>query len=188
MMNQAVLFLLDVLVQPFAALFLLRFHAGWLRVPMRNPIGEFVMALSDFAVLRVRRYVPAAWGFDTTSLLLAFIVEGVYLVLSLWGQGYPYTTFPLPGLLAWVVVKLLVLSIYLLMLMLFVQAVLSWVNPHSPIAPVAAAFTRKFLDPLRRVIPMAGNIDFSSLALLIFCQLLLIVPVGWLEQLVSRML
>jgi YggT family protein len=74
------------------------------------------------------------------------------------------------------------------MLMLFVQAVLSWVNPHSPIAPVAAAFTRKFLDPLRRVIPMVGNIDFSSLALLIFCQLLLIVPVGWLEQLVSRML
>ena len=65
MMNQAVLFLLDVLVQPFAALLLLRFHAVWMRVPMRNSIGEFVMALSDFAVLRVRRFVPALGGLDT---------------------------------------------------------------------------------------------------------------------------
>ncbi len=188
MMNQAVLFLLDVLVQPFAALLLLRFHAVWLRAPMRNAIGEFVMALSDFAVLRLRRYIPAIWKLDTASLLLAFLAELVYLVLQLWAQGYPYTAFPLPGLLAWTLVKLLVLSIYLLMLMLFVQAVLSWVNPYSPLAPVAAAFTQRFLEPVRRVVPMVGNIDFSVLALLIICQLLLIVPVGWLEHLVSRML
>ncbi|TAJ83458.1 MAG: YggT family protein [Gallionellaceae bacterium] len=188
MLNQAVLFLLDVLVQPFAALLLLRFHAVWLRVPMRNAIGEFVMALSDFAVLRVRRYVPAIMGLDTASLLLAFVVECLYLAMQLWGQGYPYTVFPLPGLLAWALVKLLVLSIYLLMMMLFVQAVLSWVNPHSPLAPVAASFTQRFLQPVRRIVPMVGNIDFSVLALLIICQLVLIVPVGWLEHLVSRML
>jgi YggT family protein len=186
--NQAVLFLLDVLVQPFAALFLLRFHAGWLRVPMRNPIGELVMALSDFAVLRMRRYVPAAWGVDTTSLLLAFMVEAAYLTAMLWAQGYPYVMFPAAGLVVWTLVKLLVLSIYLLMTMLFVQAVLSWVNPHSPLAPVAANFTYRFLQPLRRVVPMVGNIDFSVLGLLIICQLILIIPVGWLEHLVSRML
>ncbi|KAF0200844.1 MAG: hypothetical protein FD173_2229 [Gallionellaceae bacterium] len=188
MLSQAVLFLLDVLVQPFAALLLLRFHAGWLRAPMRNSIGEFVMALSDFAVLRARRYIPTLWGFDTASLLLALSVEGVYLAMQLWAQGYPYATFPLAGLLAWALVKLLVLSIYLLMMMLFVQAVLSWVNPHSPVAPVAAAFTQRFLNPIRRIVPMVGNIDFSVLALLIICQLLLIIPVGWLEHLVSRML
>lgn len=188
MMNQAVLFLLDVLVQPFAALLLLRFHAGWMRVPMRNPIGEFVMALSDFAVLRARRYVPRGWGLDTASLLLAFIVEGVYLVLQLGAQGYPFTSFPLPGLMAWTLVKLLVLSVYLLMMMLFVQAVLSWINPYSPFAPVAASFTQRFLEPVRRIVPMVGSIDFSVLALLIICQLILIIPVGWLEHLVSRML
>lgn len=188
MMNQAVLFLLDVLVQPFAALLLLRFHAVWMRVPMRNSIGEFVMALSDFAVLRVRRYVPALGGLDTASLLLAFVVEGVYLVVFLWAQGYPYAVFPLAGLVAWALVKLLVLSVYLLMLMLLVQAVLSWVNPHSPVAPVAAAFTQRFLQPVRRIVPMVGNIDFSVLALLIFCQLLLIVPIGALERIVAQLL
>lgn len=188
MLNQVIQFLIDVLVQPFAALLLLRFHAVWLHVPMRNPIGEFVMALSDFAVLKLRRYIPAIWKLDTSSLLLAFLVELLYLVIQLWANGYPYTVFPLPALLAWTAVKLLVLSIYLLMMMLFVQAVLSWVNPHSPLAPVAASFTHRFLDPVRRVVPMVGNIDFSVLALLILCQLILIVPVGWLEHLISRML
>lgn len=188
MLNQAFLFLLDVLVQPFAALLLLRFHAGWLRAPMRNSIGEFVMALSDFAVLRVRRHVPPIFGFDSASLLLAFFVETIYLVAALWGQGYTYAFIPYAGLAFGAVVKLITLSIYLLMTMLFVQAVLSWVNPYSPLAPVTAAFTQRFLQPLKRIVPMVGNIDFSVLALLIICQLILIVPIGWLEHIASRML
>lgn len=188
MMSQALLFLLDVLVQPFAAVLLLRFHAVWMQAPMRNPIGEFVMALTDFAVLPLRRYVPKAMGLDTASLLLAFAVEWCYLVANLWAQGYPFDMFPVLALCAWTLVKLLVLSIYLLMLMLFVQAILSWVNPYSPVGPIAHAFTQRFLNPLRRVIPVVGNIDFSVLALLIICQLILIIPVGALEQLVSRML
>lgn len=188
MLNQALLFLLDALVQPFAALLLLRFHAVWMHAPMRNPVGEFVMALTDFIVLPMRRYVKAAWGFDAASLLLALVVELFYLVASLWAQSYPFNAFPLGALLAWAVVKLLVLSIYLLMLMLFVQAFLSWVNPYSPIAPVADTFTRRFLQPVRRIVPLVGNIDFSILVLLILCQLILIIPVGWLERLASQML
>lgn len=188
MFNQAVLFLLDALLQPFAALLLLRFHAGWMRVPMRNPLGEFVMALSDFIVLKVRRHIPAIFGLDTASLLLAFGIEFLYLLATLWAQGYPFTFFPLSGLFFWSIVKLLILSVYLLMMMLFLQAILSWVNPSSPFAPVAGYFTERFLIPLRRVIPMVGNIDFSLFALLILCQLILIVPVGWLEHQVSFLL
>jgi YggT family protein len=39
MLNQALLFLLDALLQPFAALLLLRFHLQWLRAPLRNQFG-----------------------------------------------------------------------------------------------------------------------------------------------------
>ena len=38
---------------------LLRFLLQWLRAPMRNPVGEFIMALTDFVVLRARRFIPA---------------------------------------------------------------------------------------------------------------------------------
>ena len=79
MLGETLSFLIDALVQPFAAILLFRFHAVWLQAPMRNPIGEFLMALTDFVVLRVRRFVPAVWGLDTATLLLAFVVEFVYL-------------------------------------------------------------------------------------------------------------
>ena len=188
MLAEVFAFLIDALVQPFAAVLLFRFHAVWLHAPMRNPIGEFLMALTDFVVLRARRFIPAVRGLDSATLLLAFVVEFVYLAAFLWVQGYPFDTFPLAGLLAWTAVKLLRLSIYLLMATLIAEALLSWVNPHTPLAPMLFAVNRPFLQPLRRSIPPVGNVDLSVLILLLICQLILIVPIGGLEQAVTRLI
>ncbi|OIR19232.1 YGGT family protein [mine drainage metagenome] len=188
MLGETLSFLLDALVQPFAAILLFRFHAVWLRAPMRNPIGEFLMALTDFAVLRLRRFIPAAWKLDTATLLLAFVVEFIYLGAYLWLQGYAFDSFPLTGLLAWTAVKLLKISIYLLLATLIAEAVLSWVNPHTPLAPMLSAVNRPFLQPLRSRIPPVGNVDLSVLVLFLICQLILIVPIGGLEQAVMRLL
>ena len=188
MLNEALLFLLDVLLQPFAAILLFRFHAAWLRAPLRNPIGEFIMALTDFLVLRARRLIPAVRGLDSATLLLALLAEMLYLTGVLWAQGYPFHGFPLPGLLALALVKLLKISLYLLMTAVFAQAILSWVNPYTPITPLLTAVTWRFLQPLRRIVPLLGNVDLSPLLLFIACQLLVIVPVGMLERLANGML
>jgi YggT family protein len=188
MMNEALLFLLDVLLQPFAAILLLRFHAVWLRAPMRNPIGEFVMALTDFMVLRARRFIPALRGLDSATLLLALLAEMLYLFLVLWVQGYAFQGFPLPGLLFLAMVKLLKISLYLLMAAVFAQAILSWVNPRTPAASLLAAFTHRFLQPLRRIVPLLGSVDLSPLLLFIVCQLIVIVPVGALERVAAGLL
>jgi YggT family protein len=160
----------------------------WLRAPLRNPVGEFVMVLTDFLVLRARRFVPAAWRLDSATLLLALVAETLYLTGLLWAQGFPFHGFPLPALLLLAMVKLLKTSVYLLMAAVFAQAILSWVNPYTPVAPLLAAVTQRFLQPLRRIIPMAGNMDLSPLLLFILCQLVVILPIGALEQLAARML
>lgn len=188
MMNEALLFLLDVLLQPFAAILLLRFHLQWLRAPLRNPIGEFVMVLTNFLVLPVRRFIPAARGLDSATLVLALLAETLYLAAALWAQGYPFHGFPLPGLLFLGMVKLLKISLYLLMAAVFVQAILSWIGPHSPIAPLLAAVTYRFLQPLRRIVPLLGSVDLSPLLLFIVCQLIVIVPVGALERIAAGLL
>lgn len=188
MLNEATLFLLDILLQPFAAILLLRFHLQWLRAPMRNPIGEFIMVLTDFLVLRARRFVPSVRGLDSASLLLALLVEMLYLIGFFWVQGFSLHGFPLPGLLILSGVKLLKMSLYLLMAAVFAQAILSWVNPHSPIAPLLTSATRRFLQPLRRIVPILGSIDLSPLLLFILCQLIIIVPIGMLERIASRLL
>lgn len=182
MLDEALLFLLDVLVQPFAALLLLRFHAVWMKVPMRNPLGEFVMVLTDFLVLRARRFIPSVSGLDSATLLFALLVEMFYLTASLWAQGFPFPSFPFAGLLVLTMVKLLKISLYLLIAAVFVQAILSWVNPYSPLAPLLNALTWRFLQPLRRIVPVIGSVDLSALVLFIICQLILIVPIGALER------
>ena len=187
MLSEALLFLLDVLLQPFAAILLLRFHLQWLHAPMRNPLGEFIMGITNFMVLRVRRFVPAFWGLDIASLLLAFIVEAIYLSAILWVQGIPIEGFPLLGLPAWTAVKLLRISLYLLMAALVIQALMSWFNPNTAVSGLLAAVTRPFLLPLRKRIPPFGNIDLTMLVLLIICQLILIVPLGWLETMAMRL-
>ncbi len=188
MLNEALLFLLDTLLQPFAALLLLRFHMQWLRAPMRNPIGEFVMVLTDFVVLRVRRFVPSVRGFDSGTLLLALLFEMLYVTALLWVLNLPAQGFLLPGLLLLAVVKLFKISLYMLMAAVFAQAILSWVSPYSPVAPLLNAITWRFLQPFRRVVPLVGNVDLSPLVLLIVCQLIVIVPIGMMERIAFGLL
>ncbi len=188
MLNTTLQFLLDVFLQGFACILLFRFLLQWLRAPMRNPFGEALMSLTNFIVLPARRYIPSVWQLDSATLLFAVLVELLYLGLLLWLQGYPYAHFPWLALLAWSVVKLLAMSVYLLMSALVAQAILSWVNPYTPLAPLLHAITQRFLQPIRRVVPLLGNVDLSSLILLVLCQLILIVPVAMLESLAARLL
>lgn len=188
MAGEVLVFLLDILLQPFAAILLLRFHLQWLRAPLRNPVGEFIMALTNFLVLRARRFIRPAFGLDSASLLLALLVETLYLSGMLWAQGYPSHGFPLPGLLALAAVKLFRISLYLLMAAVFAQAILSWVNPYSPLAPLLNAVSARFLLPLRRIVPLLGNVDLSPLLLLIICQIIVIAPVGMMERIALSML
>lgn len=182
MMGEAMVFLLDALLQPFAAILLFRFHAVWLRAPMRNPIGEFIMAITDFLVLPVRRFVPAVAGLDSATLLLALLAELLYLVSLFAMQGDLSHGLPMAGLLVLSVVKLLKISVYLLLIAVIAQAILSWFNPHTPVAPMLAAISYRFLQPLRRVVPLVGSVDLSPLLLFIVCQLVIIVPIGALER------
>ena len=70
------------------------------------------------------------------------------------------------------------------MFALIVQAVLSWVNPYSPVAPVFDALTRPFLRPIRRFVPPLGNVDLSPLVLIVALQVLLI-PLAHLRGLAA---
>ena len=69
-----------------------------------------------------------------------------------------------------------------------VQAILSWVNPFSPLAPVFYALARPVLAPFQRIIPPMGGVDLSPLAAVIVIQLLLIAPVAALERFALVML
>jgi len=185
MLEQALQFFLDTLVQTYAAILLLRFHLNWLRAPMHNPAGALIMLLTNWAVLPARRFIPKVWGLDLGSLLLACIVEMVYLAATLYIHQFPISVL---SLFAWMLIKLLKTSIYLLMGALFIEALLSWTNPDNSLMALLRSMTRPFLQPFQRLVPPAGGFDFSFLILFYLLYIILVLPVGWLEGMVLRVL
>lgn len=186
MLNQALQFLIETLLGLFVVAVLLRFYLQWARTPFRNPASQFIAALTDFAVKPLRRFIPGLFGLDLASLVLAWLVEYLMLLCLFWLGGMLMLSAGPSVYLAvafLAVIKLIKISIYILLGAVFIQAILSWVNPHTPLAPVLSRLTDPFLLPLRRVVPLVANVDLSPLLLFIICELLLMVPLAWLENL-----
>jgi len=189
-LSQALIFLVDTVFGLFTVALLLRFYLQWARAPHRNPLSEFLAALTDFIVRPARRMVPGLWGVDLATLLLAWLAQIVELLIVLQLKGYQLgaqagTAFAALVLLAAVMIAKLLL--YIVMVVVIVQAVLTWINPYSPVMPLLNSLARPFLRVFRRMVPPIGNVDLSPLFVVIICQLLLMLPIAWLEVAIMRM-
>src|ERR1700687_2657381 len=74
MLNQAIAFVLDALFHLFILAALVRFWMQALRAPARNPIAQFTLALTNWAVRPLRRVIP---GFFSLDLATLFIMKSV---------------------------------------------------------------------------------------------------------------
>lgn len=173
MVLQTILWLLDVVCGFFSFALLARFLMQWTRAPFRNPLGQFVVAVTDWMLRPLRRLIPGLFGLDVASLLLAWLWQAVYLGVALGATGTLVAGAPGPtftvALLA--VVETVKTSFHLMIGAVLVSAILSWVNPHALLADVFNAVSRPLLRPFQRLIPLVGGVDLSPLALLLLLQL-----------------
>ena len=80
MLDQALKFLLDTVFGLLTYAFLLRFAMQWLRAPFRNPVGQALTALTDWAVKPLRRVLPGFRGLDWSTLFLAWLAQFLWLL------------------------------------------------------------------------------------------------------------
>ena len=188
MVMGALIFVLETIVNVCVLAVLTRFYAQAMRAPFRanagNPIVDFVLALTDFAVKPMRKIVPGMLGLDFASLLVAWISASILLLVKaaiVVPAAFTHAgLWPAVALLAMILV--FKLSIYLLIGVVIVQAILSWVSPYHPVRPFFDALVRPFLKPFQRIIPLIGGVDLSPFVLLIVLQVVLMVPVAYLEK------
>ena len=147
---------------------LLRFWMQVVRV--RPPIVTRAIHLSSdrLAGAPLRRVLPGVGGYDWASLVGAFLVALVvgrdrYLA---WCR-----TLPMQMILLLSLLRLLQWVFYGLMGLIMIEVIFSWVNPHAPLAPFVRALNDPLMRPLRRVIPLIGNIDLSPLVALILLRI-----------------
>ena len=186
MLGDAFVFIVHALCGFFASVLLLRVWMQWCRVATRNPLSLFVQSLTNFAVLPARRFIPGLWGLDLASLAVAWLVLVVEMLLIVLVKGALPTSGAAGGVVLLAALLMLVrLSIYLAIGGIIVQVILSWVNPASPVAPVVSSLTRPLLQPIQRIVPPIGMVDLSPLIALLLLQLVLMVPLAYLERMVG---
>ncbi|MFZ5510516.1 MAG: YggT family protein [Pseudomonadota bacterium] len=183
MLTQLALLILEAVTGFFVILLLVRFYMQWLRVSFHNQIGQFVVAVTDWLVRPARRVIPGLMGLDLSSFVLALGVHSLSLAIAFWLKGYAFGGGPLLaviGLLAIGFLELIRYSAYILIGVVIIAAVLSWVNPYSPVAPLFNALARPFLRPLQRLIPPIANVDLSPIVLLLVLQIALLL-LAWVR-------
>ncbi len=184
MLAQLLLLILETVLSFLAFALLSRFALQWARASFRNPLGQFVVAITDWAVRPTRRIVPGLFGLDLASLLLAWSTQVAYLSLSALLLGL---SFSLAGVLTLAALETLKLFVYLLIGATLVSAVFSWINPYAPMAAVFSALVRPLLAPFRRAIPPIGGVDLTPVALLLLLQVALFL-IGWMRMALAPLL
>lgn len=190
MIAQIFLFVLDTVCGFLTLALLVRFAMQWARTPFRNPLGQFIVAVTDWMVRPLRRMVPGLFGLDLASLLLAWFWQLAFQGIALGLSGVLSAVSPAPILVVAMLaaLDLAKVGIYLMIGAVLISAVFSWVNPHAPLAGVFDTLTRPLLRPFRRFIPPIGGVDLSPLALLLVLQIALFIIAGLRQNVMPMML
>ena len=172
MLFQIVSLLLDVACGLLTGVCLLRLYMQMQRISFSNPVGQMVFALSDWLVLPLRKIVPSVGRWDLSCLIGALLAQLLHygLLAVIFGVG---TGLLFPFILA--LFGVLRVAVTGLMGLIIANSVLSWVQTRSPISGVIERLCAPILNPLRRVIPLLGGIDFSPLVALLALQVVTIV-------------
>ena len=190
MLRTALAFLIDVVFGIITYTLLLRLVMQLMRAPFRNPLGQAVMALTDWVVKPLRKVLPGLRGIDWASLIAAYVAQFLWLLALYFafGRGFALLGPGLPFLAVAALVALFKAVLWLAIITVFAQAILSWVAPDGPLAGVLNALTFPLLRPVRRIVPpIGGTLDLSPLIVIVLAQLILITIVPWLESATTAM-
>lgn len=176
MINNVLGFVLDILFSLFGAALLLRAWAYSIRMHPFNPYLQAIFRVTDWLVHGVRKLVPTAGRVDWASLVGTWLTAFVYMLLTglLLTGALPEAT-QLPALIVFSLFTMLIWACNLVMWGTIIQAVLSWVNPLAPIMPLLNQLTAPLLNPIRRIMPNFGGLDFSPLVLIIAAQIVMMI-------------
>jgi YggT family protein len=162
---------IDTLATIVAGLLLFRFWMQAVRVRPPFSLGQFIFRLTDWLVLPLRKLLPGMGGYDWASLVGACVV----LLASMAIQLGVRSAFAVD---VWLLLSLLALVhaiAYGLIGLIFLEVILSWVNPQAPIAPTVRALTEPVLRPFRRVLPAIAGIDLSPILAFLALRILVFV-------------
>ncbi|MDH3989203.1 MAG: YggT family protein, partial [Gammaproteobacteria bacterium] len=161
-MTQALIFVLKTLTHLYLLLLLLRFWLPVLRADFRNPVAQGVLRITSPLVIPLRRFVPAIGRVDTATVLVAFTIEYLLILLLLTLSRITPEFLPIA---ITAIMDLAVLSLNMFFFVILIKIIMSWVAPnnYNPVTAMLTTISEPVLRPFRRMLPPIGGIDISPI-------------------------
>ncbi len=183
-MTDPLVFLIDTLFSLYILAVMLRFLLQWVRADFYNPVSQFLVKITHPPLRLLRRFIPAVGRIDSSSLVLALLLQTLANFSILLLKGYAISV---PALLLLSCADLLKILLDIYVYAILAGAVLSWFAPmgYGEFASVLYGLTAPLLNVCRRVLPDTGMVDLSPLIALILLQLAKMMLLPPLHQLVA---
>jgi len=173
--HTALLFLIETLCSLYLFVLMIRIVLVWIRSDYFNPLTQFIVKLTNAFVKPLRRILPNIYRLELASVVLAFLLGLIKFSLL------AYLNVGLANVLGLSVLSLgdmLATLLQVFTYAILLQALLSFVQPFSPINIILHRFTAPIMQPLQRIIPPIAGLDLSPIPALIGLQLLSILIVN----------
>ncbi len=158
--TSALVFIIHSVAQLYLLVLLLRLLMPWMGASFNNPIAQAILKLTSPLVVPVRRLLPPIGKVDTATVVIAFGLQYLTILVIVLILGYPPRIGPIALTAA---VSLVALTLRLFAFAILIRVVLSWVSPgaYNPAVAILHALTEPVLRPFRRLIPSLGGLDLS---------------------------
>jgi YggT family protein len=168
-MTQALIFVLKTLTHLYLLLLLLRFWLPVLRADFRNPVAQGILRITSPLVIPLRRFVPAIGRVDTATVLVAFTIEYLLILLLLTLSRITPEFLPIA---ITAIMDLAVLSLNMFFFVILIKIIMSWVAPnnYNPVTAMLTTISEPVLRPFRRMLPPIGGIDISPIFAIVIIQ------------------
>jgi YggT family protein len=165
-MNQsaqdALIFIIHSFTQLYLLVLLVRLFMPWLNANFNNPLGQAIFRVTSPLIVPLRRVIPSIGRLDTATVIIAFAIEYLTVLVICAIRGWPLMMY---AIAATAVVKLIVLSIWLVIVAILIYVVMSWLGgggAYNPAMSIIHAIVDPALRPARRFIRPIGGLDLSA--------------------------
>lgn len=176
-----VLYLVQLVTFAFGLMCLLRFLAQLMYVDPTNAIVKLLVKITDPLLQPIRAIMPRSAKTDVASGLIAWISFGVSEAISNMLIGGSFSI-----LKSIIVSFALVLQtlVWIFFAAIIASAVMSWfsTNARHPALLLAQQISARLTNPIRRLLPALGPMDFSPAVVLILLMFLNNLLIGPLRQ------
>lgn len=185
--QEIALFLTNTLFSIYISLVMIRFLLALFKADFYNPISQTIVRFTNPPLTFLRRFIPPVGKFDSSAIVLMILLQlaELWLRTFIMGQSVPFL-----ALFVMSFIELIKLGIWIFIIALIVQALISWINPgmyqmQNPMAAILNSLTAPVLRPIRRMLPRTGMIDFSPMLAIMLLYILLIIVNGLFRALLG---